>query len=72
MELSYEKTLCLLYFLKAVCGMLFETNPDKGALKYMGVSRDSSDYLKDVYGGILNILIHETIYRRRFGFWIRV
>jgi DNA polymerase elongation subunit (family B) len=48
-----------------------ETNPDKGALKYMGLSlkrRDSCDYLKDVYGGILNILIHETIYRRRFGF----
>jgi hypothetical protein len=23
---------------KAVCGMLNETNPDKGALKYMGLS----------------------------------
>jgi hypothetical protein len=63
----------LFILLKAVCGMLNETNPDKGALKYMGLSlKRRDDYLKDVYGGILNILIHETIYRRRFGFWIRV
>lgn len=64
MELSYEKTLMpfILLSKKRYVGMLYETNPNKGKLKYMGLSlkrRDSCDYLKDVYGGILNILIKE-------------
>ena len=40
--------------------MLYENDPNKGKLKYMGLSlkrRDSCDYLKDVYGEILNILM---------------
>jgi DNA polymerase elongation subunit (family B) len=40
--------------------MLYETDPNKGKLKFMGLSlkrRDSCDYLKDVYGGILKILM---------------
>ena len=40
--------------------MLYEEDPKKGQLKYMGLSlkrRDSCDYLKDTYGGILNILM---------------
>ena len=62
MELSYEKTLMPFILLKKkrYVGMLYETNPTKGKLKYMGLSlkrRDSCDYLKDVYGGILNILM---------------
>jgi DNA polymerase elongation subunit (family B) len=62
MELSYEKTLMPFILLKKkrYVGMLYETNPNKGKLKYMGLSlkrRDSCDYLKDVYGGILNILM---------------
>jgi len=62
MELSYEKTLMpfILLSKKRYVGMLYETNPHKGKLKYMGLSlkrRDSCDYLKDVYGGILNILM---------------
>ena len=65
MELSYEKTLMpfILLSKKRYVGMLYETNPDKGKLKYMGLSlkrRDSCDYLKDVYGGILTILMNET------------
>ena len=43
--------------------MLYEEDPNKGKLKYMGLSlkrRDSCDYLKDVYGGILNILMKEN------------
>jgi DNA polymerase delta subunit 1 len=43
--------------------MLYETDPNKGKLKYMGLSlkrRDSCDYLKDVYGQILNILMKEN------------
>jgi hypothetical protein len=48
---------------KRYVGMLYETDPKKGKLKYMGLSikrRDSCDYLKDVYGGILNILMKEN------------
>lgn len=62
MELAYEKTLMpfILLSKKRYVGMLYETNPNKGKLKYMGLSlkrRDSCDYLKDTYGGILNILM---------------
>ena len=62
MELSYEKTLMpfILLSKKRYVGMLYETNPDKGKLKFMGLSikrRDSCDYLKDIYGGILNMLM---------------
>jgi len=65
MELSYEKTLMpfILLSKKRYVGMLFEEDPNKGKLKYMGLSlkrRDSCDYLKDVYGGILNILMKEN------------
>ena len=63
MELSYEKTLMpfILLSKKRYVGMLYETNPNKGKMKYMGLSlkrRDSCDYLKDVYGGILTILMN--------------
>jgi hypothetical protein len=43
--------------------MLYEEDANKGKLKYMGLSlkrRDSCDYLKDTYGGILNILMKEN------------
>jgi DNA polymerase elongation subunit (family B) len=65
MELSYEKTLMPFVLLskKRYVGMLYETDPNKGKLKYMGLSlkrRDSCDYLKDVYGEILNILMKEN------------
>ena len=64
MGLEYEKTLMpfILLSKKRYVGMLYEDNPNKGYLKYMGLSlkrRDSCDYLKDVYGGILNILMKE-------------
>jgi hypothetical protein len=59
----------LFILFKAVCGMLNETNPDKGALKYMGLSlKRRDDYLKDVYGGILNILIHENDIQKAIRF----
>lgn len=65
MELSYEKTMMpfILLSKKRYVGMLYETDANKGKLKYMGLSlkrRDSCDYLKDVYGGILNILMKQT------------
>jgi DNA polymerase elongation subunit (family B) len=43
--------------------MLYEEDPNKGYMKFMGLSikrRDSCDYLKDVYGGILNILMQQN------------
>jgi DNA polymerase elongation subunit (family B) len=43
--------------------MLYEDNPNKGKLKYMGLPlkrRDSCDYMKDVYGGVLDILMKST------------
>jgi len=65
MELSYEKTLMpfILLSKKRYVGMLYETDPKKGKLKYMGLAlkrRDSCDYLKDVYGDIITILMKEN------------
>jgi DNA polymerase elongation subunit (family B) len=65
MELTYEKTLMpfILLSKKRYVGMLYETDANKGKLKYMGLSlkrRDSCDYLKDVYGEIINILMKEN------------
>ena len=62
MGLEYEKTLMpfILLSKKRYVGMLYEDDPNKGYMKFMGLSlkrRDSCDYLKDVYGGILNILM---------------
>jgi DNA polymerase delta subunit 1 len=62
MELSYEKTLMQFIILskKRYAGMLYENDATKGKLKYMGLAikrRDSCDYLKDIYGDILLILV---------------
>jgi len=62
MELSYEKTQMpfILPSKKRYVSILYETNPNKGKLKIMGLSlkrRDACDYLKDVYGGILTRLL---------------
>jgi DNA polymerase elongation subunit (family B) len=62
MELAYEKTLMpfILLSKKRYVGMLYETNPNKGKMKYMGLSlkrRDSCDYLKDTYGNIIKMLM---------------
>ena len=64
MKLEYEKTLMpfILLSKKRYVGILYEEDPNVGYLKFMGLSlkrRDSCDYLKDVYGGILNILMKE-------------
>jgi len=65
MYLEYEKTLMpfILLSKKRYVGMLYEDDPNKGYLKYMGLSikrRDSCDYLKDVYGEILRILMKDN------------
>ncbi len=62
MNLAYEKTLMPFALLskKRYVGILYEEDPNKGKLKYMGLSlkrRDSCDYLKDTYGQIINIIM---------------
>ena len=64
MQLAYEKTLMSFILLskKRYVGMLYENDANKGKLKFMGLPlkrRDSCDYVKDVYGGILTILMKE-------------
>ena len=63
--LEYEKTLMpfILLSKNRYVGMLYEEDPNVGHMKFMGLSlkrRDSCDYLKDTYGGILNILMKEN------------
>ena len=73
MDLSYEKTLMpfILLSKKRYVGMLYETDPNKGKMKYMGLSlkrRDSCDYLKDTYGGILTILMKDNNLKKALDF----
>jgi len=71
--LTYEKTLMpfILLSKKRYVGMLYEEDANKGKMKYMGLSlkrRDSCDYLKDTYGGILNILMKENNIQKAIEF----
>jgi hypothetical protein len=65
-DLEYEKTFmpfCLLSK-KRYVGMLYETDPNKGKRKEMGIvlkRRDNCDLVKDVYGGILDYLMKENL-----------
>ncbi len=63
-DLEYEKTFmpfCLLSK-KRYVGMLYETDPNKCKRKEMGIvlkRRDNAPIVKDVYGGIIDILMKE-------------
>jgi DNA polymerase elongation subunit (family B) len=63
-DLEYEKTFmpfCLLSK-KRYVGMLYENDPNKGKRKSMGIvlkRRDNAPLVKDVYGGIIDILMKE-------------
>ena len=63
-DLEYEKTFmpfCLLAK-KRYVGMLYEYDPNKGKRKEMGIvlkRRDNAPIVKDVYGGIVDILMKE-------------
>ena len=63
-DLEYEKTFmpfCLLSK-KRYVGMLYETDVDKCSQKSMGIvlkRRDNAPIVKDVYGGIIDILMKE-------------
>ena len=63
-DLEYEKTFlpfCLLSK-KRYVGILYELDPNKGKRKSMGIvlkRRDNAPIVKDVYGGIIDILMKE-------------
>ena len=63
-DLEYEKTFmpfCLLSK-KRYVGMLYETDPEKCKRKEMGIvlkRRDNAPIVKDIYGGIIDILMKE-------------
>jgi DNA polymerase elongation subunit (family B) len=63
-DLEYEKTFlpfCLLSK-KRYVGMLYEFDPTKGKRKEMGIvlkRRDNAPIVKDVYGGIIDILMKQ-------------
>jgi DNA polymerase elongation subunit (family B) len=65
-DLEYEKTFlpfCLLSK-KRYCGMLHEFDPNKCKRKSMGIvlnRRDNAPIVKDVYGGIMDILMQRII-----------
>jgi len=63
-DLEYEKTFYpwVLLSKKRYVGILYEENPDKGKMKYMGIvlkRRDNAPLVKDIYGGIVNIIMQE-------------
>ena len=72
-DLEYEKTFmpfCLLSK-KRYVGMLYETDPEKGKRKSMGIvlkRRDNAPIVKDVYGGIIDILMKEQNVERAVEF----
>jgi len=63
-DLEYEKTFmpfCLLSK-KRYVGMLYELDPNKGKRKEMGIvlkRRDNAPIVKDIYGGIIDILMKQ-------------
>jgi len=61
-DLEYEKTFdpFLLLSKKRYVGILYEHNPTKGKRKEMGIvlkRRDNAPIVKDVYGGLIDILM---------------
>ena len=72
-DLEYEKTFlpfCLLSK-KRYVGMLYEMDPQKCKRKSMGIvlkRRDNAPIVKDVYGGIIDILMKEQNVERAAAF----
>ena len=63
-DLEYEKTFLpfILLSKKRYVGMLYEDDPDKGKIKFMGIvlkRRDNAPIVKDIYGGIIDKIIKE-------------
>ena len=72
-DLEYEKTFmpfCLLSK-KRYVGMLYEHDPNKGKRKEMGIvlkRRDNAPIVKDIYGGIIDILMKEQNIQKAIDF----
>jgi len=72
-DLEYEKTFmpfCLLSK-KRYVGMLYEEDPDKCYRKSMGIvlkRRDNAPIVKDIYGGIIDILMKEQDVNKAIAF----
>ena len=72
-DLEYEKTFmpfCLLSK-KRYVGMLYEKDPNKGKRKEMGIvlkRRDNAPIVKDVYGGVIDILMKEQNIKQAVDF----
>ena len=72
-DLEYEKTFmpfCLLSK-KRYVGMLYEEDPNKGKRKEMGIvlkRRDNAPIVKEVYGGIIDILMKERDIQKAVDF----
>jgi DNA polymerase elongation subunit (family B) len=72
-SLVYEKSImpfCLLRK-KGYVGIYYETNANKGSRKSMGIvlkRRDNAPIVKDVYGGIIDILMKEQNMERAISF----
>jgi DNA polymerase elongation subunit (family B) len=72
-DLEYEKTFmpfCLLSK-KRYVGMLYETDPSKGKRKEMGIvlkRRDNAPIVKDIYGGIIDILMKKQNIKEAIDF----
>ena len=63
-DLEYEKTFLPFALLskKRYVGILYEENPNKGKCKSMGIvlkRRDNAPIVKDIYGGIIDILMKD-------------
>ena len=72
-DLEYEKTFmpfCLLSK-KRYVGMLYETDPNKCKRKEMGIvlkRRDNAPIVKDIYGGIIDILMKQQNIKQAMEF----
>jgi DNA polymerase elongation subunit (family B) len=69
----YEKTICPFALLrkKGYVGIYYEQNPNKGKLKSMGIvlkRRDNAPIVKEIYGGIIDILMKEQNVDRAIAF----
>jgi DNA polymerase elongation subunit (family B) len=73
-ELEYEKTFmpfCLLSK-KRYVGILYEKDPNKGKRKEMGIvlkRRDNAPIVKDIYGGIIDILMKKQNIQEAIDFF---
>ena len=71
MILNMRNILPLYYYQKRYVGMLYEDNPDKGKIKFMGIvlkRRDNAAIVKDIYGGIIDKIIKEKSIVRAMKF----